>query len=123
MIDISTYDFKKELGNPMTAVMMEEMDCQQTTGIKFKIPILMTEIPEMEPIESKGKVNTSHIVNKQKIPNESYEVCNYVKLNVAQEFAFMCPRNDSDVIDKGQEFIAVCMDGELQNIRIIGRNF
>ena len=123
MFKLGSYDFRKELSNPMVAYIMEDMDCQKTTDIKMKIPILMTEIQEKEPIESKNTVDTSHIVNKKKIKSEKYETCNYGLLNIAQEFAFMCPRNEADVIEKGQEFIAVCMNGELANIRIIGRNF
>lgn len=123
MWDIKTYDFKNELPNTMTAITMEDMDCQDTIGIKFKIPILMSEIPEMEPVETKQKVDTSHIVNKKKVRQEEYETSNYVLLNVAQEFAFMCPRNENDIIEKQQEFIVTCMDGELANIRVIGRNF
>jgi hypothetical protein len=121
--EIKPYNFRNELSNNMTAVMMEDMNCQSTQGIKFKIPLLMPEIPEMEPMESKQKVSTSHIVNKNKVEPEEYETSNYVLLNVAQEFAFMCPRDEGDTISKGQEFIITCMDGELANIRVIGRNF
>ena len=123
MPNVDNYTFRQELSNPLNAVSMEELDCQKTENVKFKIPILMTEIPEMEPMESKGKVSTSHIMNKEKIQPETYNTRNYIELNVPQEFAFMCPRNADDIIDKGQEFIAVCMNGELENIRIIGRNF
>ena len=123
MLNIKEYDFRNEIANNMTAITMEELDCQNTQGVKFKIPLLMTEIPEMEPIETKQKVSTSHIINKKKVQGESYETANYVLLNVAQEFAFMCPRNDSDIVEQGQEFIVTCMDGELANIRVIGRNF
>lgn len=121
---VNEFNFKNELAYPLNAIAMEDIDCQKTTDIKFKIPILMTEIPELEPVENKGqKISTSHIVNKQKIQPEKYNTRNYIELNVAQEFAFMCPRDEADIIEKHQEFIAVCMNGELANIRIIGRNF
>lgn len=123
MWNIKQYNFRNELSSTMTAVTMEDMNCQATTGIKFKIPLLMCEIPEMDPVENKQKVSTSHIVNKTKVEPEEYETSNYVLLNVAQEFAFMCPRDEGDTIEKGQEFIITCMDGELANIRVIGRNF
>ena len=123
MFNIKPFNFKEELSHPMTAITMQDMNCQQTSGIKFKIPILMTDISDLTPMESKHSVNTSHIVNTVPVQSEKYETCNYVLLNVPQEFAFMCPRSGGDIVKKHQEFIAVCMDGELENIRIIGRNF
>lgn len=117
---IPEYDFRTEIKYPMTIINLEDFSVYNPNDIKCTIPLLMPMLSKGDPEDEKIKAGVSHVQNKTRPSPEQFTSCNYVKVNISQEIAFACPRDKAGTISKGQKFICVFLNGELDAIRVIG---
>lgn len=123
IVDSFKYDYTKEIKNFMTAITIEDFSVYRPNKIKCRIPLIMPDIPDGDPKKSTTRLSVSNVKNREPIQKSQITECNYIELNIPQDIAFYCPRDKEGIVKKGQRFIAICLDGELDKIRIIGQDY
>lgn len=92
-------------------------------SVKCRIPILMPNIPDTDPLELKTRLSVSNILNSNKSSikiSDTIVTTNYINITIPEHVLSQLPSSNG-WISKGQKIIIIFMNGDINNIQVLGR--